>query len=309
MMLSWAFLVYMKLIKTKCMKKWLIGSMIATIVTVFVACEALDNAGLSEAEIVEGLKTALTVGTDSSVTQTSADNGYLMDETIKILLPDEAKVITDNIQYVNQFEVLSALGIDLNSMVDDVIKSMNKAAESAAKQAAPIFKDAITGLNISDGLSILNGKNPLSMKKAAADFDSTAATHYLVSSTRDTLVGLYKQPIDGELNKDLGLGFSANNAWSTLSVNYNKIADVAQQAVAADALLPDFLKIYTPEQIGWLKKFTSVQQTTLGTYVTGKALDGLFLKVGEQEKSIRRDPWQWVSDKVGTILQKVFGKA
>ena len=39
-------------------------------------------------------------------------------------------------------------------------------------------------------------------------------------------------------------------------------------------------------------------------YVTGKALDGLYLMIGEEEKKIRRDP-------IGTgsaLLAKVFGR-
>jgi len=43
---------------------------------------------------------------------------------------------------------------------------------------------------------------------------------------------------------------------------------------------------------------------TVERYVTGKALDGLYLMIGEEEKKIRRDP-------IGTgsaILAKVFGK-
>ena len=45
-------------------------------------------------------------------------------------------------------------------------------------------------------------------------------------------------------------------------------------------------------------------EATVERYVTGKALDGLYLMIGEEEKKIRRDP-------IGTgsaILAKVFGK-
>ncbi|MES2959552.1 MAG: DUF4197 domain-containing protein [Pseudomonadota bacterium] len=51
--------------------------------------------------------------------------------------------------------------------------------------------------------------------------------------------------------------------------------------------------------LGLLKK----EDADLNGYVTGKALDGLYLMIGEEEKKIRRDP-------VGTgsaILKKVFG--
>ena len=51
--------------------------------------------------------------------------------------------------------------------------------------------------------------------------------------------------------------------------------------------------------LGLLKK----EDANLNGYVTGKALDGLYFMIGEEEKKIRRDP-------VGTgsaILKKVFG--
>jgi hypothetical protein len=40
------------------------------------------------------------------------------------------------------------------------------------------------------------------------------------------------------------------------------------------------------------------------TYVVGKALDGLFLVLAEQEKKIRTNPAAQVTD----LLKKVFGK-
>ncbi len=46
------------------------------------------------------------------------------------------------------------------------------------------------------------------------------------------------------------------------------------------------------------------KDANLQSYITGKALDGLFLMIGEEEKKIRRDP-------IGTgsaILSKVFGR-
>ena len=44
-------------------------------------------------------------------------------------------------------------------------------------------------------------------------------------------------------------------------------------------------------------------ETSVQTYVTGRALDGLFLMIGEEEKKIRADPVKTGS----AILKKVFG--
>ena len=84
---------------------------------------------LSNADIVGGLKDALLVATDSSVNHLSAVDGYLKDLTIKILLPPEAKSITDNLSKLPGGAKL----------VDDVIIRINRAAEDAAKGAKPIF--------------------------------------------------------------------------------------------------------------------------------------------------------------------------
>lgn len=51
--------------------------------------------------------------------------------------------------------------------------------------------------------------------------------------------------------------------------------------------------------LGLVKK----EDANLQTYVTRKALDGLYLMIGEEEKKIRRDPVGTGSD----ILKKVFG--
>jgi hypothetical protein len=51
--------------------------------------------------------------------------------------------------------------------------------------------------------------------------------------------------------------------------------------------------------IGLVKK----QDANIQQYVTGKALDGLYLMIGEEEKKIRRDPVATGS----AILKKVFG--
>jgi Protein of unknown function (DUF4197) len=265
---------------------------------IVISCDKLDNAGLSDSDIVDGLKTALKVGTDSAVTITSVADGYFKDQAIKILLPPE---ISSSVATIIKYG--SALNVDLSPLVDNVVHSMNRAAEYAADSAKPILINSITSLSITDGLSILNGTNPAAKKKSATPFDSTAATDYLRSTTYNDLVRAYKAPVDAELNKDLGLGFSTNDAWSTFSTAYNQAASAAQTILNLDVfnLLP-------AEEKTALQSIAPLPSETLGQYVTEKALDGLFLKVGDQERSIRRDPLKWASDAVGSILEKVFGK-
>ena len=46
-----------------------------------------------------------------------------------------------------------------------------------------------------------------------------------------------------------------------------------------------------------------VDEPDLASYVTGKALDGLFMKIADEEKEIRDDPYKYAND----LIQKVFG--
>ena len=247
--------------------------LIVTLLASLYSCEELedifgkDSTGLSEKEVVQGLKTALQVGADTSVAVTSAEDGYYKDEVIKILLPEEAQVIK---QYAED--------LGLSAEVDKFIESMNRAAENAASEASPIFSDAITSLSISDGWDILNGKNPAS-SNTESEFDSSAATQYLVSTTYTSLDSAFQPKIEKSLDKDLVGSSSTNEIWEDITTTYNAVA-----------------YLYGGDEIN----------TDLDEYVTEKALDGLFHKVGKEEIKIRRDPLQWIDTQVGDILKKVF---
>ena len=231
---------------------------------------------LSNSEIIEGLKTALKVGTDSSVSMTSRNNGFYKDEAIKILLPPEAKIIYDN----KDKALLKALKLD--QKLEEAVMALNRAAEDAAKEAGPIFKDAIVGMSVSDGLSILRGSNPAAAEMSSG-FDSTAATGYLQSTTRENLHIAFTPIINASLDKKLMGNYSANQIWNTLSSGYNGIAD---------------------KSFGMIEPMNN---TSLGSYVCDKALDGLFLKVAEEEIQIRQNPLAWAKTAVGNILAKIFG--
>jgi len=241
-----------------------------------VSMPSSSTPGLSSSEIIEGLKTALLVGTDTSVSVTSRLNGYYKDEAIKILLPPEAEKI-----YANKNNALFRLS-GLDKKLEDAVLAINRAAEDAAKEAGPIFKSAITGLSISDGYSILKGKNPAAQVQTSS-FDSTAATGYLRSTTYIQLRDAFSPKINVSLDKALIGRYSPNQIWNTLTSSYNTIAS---------------------KSMGLIEP---VPTTNLGQYVTEKALDGLFFKVSIQEKEIRKDPGKWAKTAVGNILQRVFG--
>jgi hypothetical protein len=225
----------------------------------FMACNEIDpvikETGLTNEDVVQGLKSALTVGTDTSVIILSSTGGYQNDSLVKILLPEEADMIVTNITKIPGG----------NLLVDNTIKAINRSAEDAAIEAKPIFIMAIQNITIQDGFEILNGSND-------------AATVYLKTNTWKGLKDAFLPKINTSLNKKLIGNVSAESAYSSLINTYN--------AASLNGLL-----------------FPEVKTNSLTDYTTKKALDGLFLKVSDEEMEIRT----LASHRVNDILKKVFG--
>jgi hypothetical protein len=204
-----------------------------------------QGAGLSNADIVGGLKEALTLGAQKSADKLSAVDGFLKDAAVKILLPPEAQKVEKTLR-----------SIGMGQLVDNAINSMNHAAEDAAKSAAPIFVDAVKNMSISDALGILRGSD-------------TSATSYLRKATTSNLTRSFKPVIDTSLKKT-----DATKYWKTVFDTYN-------------GLPTTFKKV----------------DSDLSSYVTQRALSGIFYYVADEEKKIRKDPAAQATD----LLKKVFG--
>jgi len=223
-----------------------------------VASQTTGPAPLTTDEVANGLKTALKLGADSSVTRLSKTDGFFKDAALKILLPAEANQIIEKIDMIPGGK----------KMVADVELRLNRAAEDAAKEAKPILVNAITSMTIADAFGILKGSD-------------TSATHYLRQTTYASLKALFAPKIDASLGKPLVGGISTNTAWNTLTGTWNKVA----------VSLPGKIAGLTPVK------------TSLTDYVTEKALQALFVKVAQEEKNIRKEPFKWAID----IIQRVFG--
>lgn len=149
---------------------------------------------LSEDEIGNALKEALDLGVKEAVTSLSAEDGYFA-SPYKILIPEEAQVVTNKLKAVPGFG-------DVEAKLEEKI---NKAAELAAAQATPIFVDAIKGLTIKDAMNILMG-------------EQDAATRYLEGNTRSGLIEAFLPVIQSSLDE-----VNAREYWRTAVTAYNKI--------------------------------------------------------------------------------------
>lgn len=149
---------------------------------------------ISERDVKKGLTEALNRGSQISVEKASSLNGFYKDNALKIFIPNEAIKMKE-----------SLIKIGLKNKVDDFELSMNRAAESASKNALNIFMDAIKNLTIEDAFSILNGGND-------------AATKYLKKETNQFLYDSFK-PIIISSMEDV----SISKNWNSLTAKYNSI--------------------------------------------------------------------------------------
>ena len=205
---------------------------------------AATIADLSNAEAVRGLKQALNDGSAAAVARLGVENGYYANPNVKIPLPPSLQQVERG---------LRAFG--MRRQADELVLTMNRAAEAAVPEAKQLLVDAVKTMSVQDAKGILGGGD-------------TAATDYFQRSTRSQL-GRRFLPIVKQATDRVGL-----------AQQYNALAG---QGVA----------------LGLVKE----DQASIESYVTQKALDGLYFMIGEQEKAFRQDPVGATSD----IVRRVFG--
>jgi uncharacterized protein YunC (DUF1805 family) len=214
---------------------------------------------LSAQEVAMGLKEALKVGTDTAVAVLNKTNGYYMDKVVKIDLPPQVSEVVTHARKVP----------GLDKLIEDVVLQINRSAEDAAKQAAPVFKQAITQMTIADAWAILRGEN-------------NAATLYLKDNTSSQLSAMYTPIMQKSLNKPIVGNVSAQKSWNEITSKWNGFANSIAGRIAGVKAI----------------------EIELDEYVTQQALNGLFIKVAEQEEEIRTNTNARVTD----LLEKVFSR-
>lgn len=148
----------------------------------------------TEFEIGSGLKEALVKGTDIGVTALSKDGGYLNNPTFKIPFPKDAQKIESTLR-----------NIGLDKQVDQVVTSLNRAAENAVTEAKPLFVNAIKEMTFAEVKEILFGAD-------------TAATYFLKQKTSVQLIEAFQPKIQTSLDQ-----VNATKYWDDVISTYNKI--------------------------------------------------------------------------------------
>jgi len=154
-----------------------------------------------------------------------------------------------------------------DKLADDFVTTMNHAAEQAVPEAGTVFAGALKQLTIEDAKSILSGPND-------------AATQYFQKTTQTNLYARF-YPIVQKATEKTGVTASYKSLMEK--------ANVGQALGSFGSLLGGSL----------LDK----DSLDIDAYVTGKAMDGLFKMVAEEEQRIRQNPLARTTG----MLQKVFG--
>lgn len=204
-----------------------------------------NGSGLTNADIIGGLKEALTIGSNNSSKKASAVDGFFKNPLIRIPFPPEAKKV-ENL----------AKELGMTTQVNRFVMTLNRAAETAAKDAAPIFVNAVKALTINDGLQILNGGDD-------------AATVYLRGKTEAELKVKFMPVVKKAIAK-----VQLTRYWNPIVTKYNKIPGVIKQNPNLDdyvttKAIEGLFKLIAQEETK-IRKDPAAQVTSLLQKVFGK---------------------------------------
>ena len=124
--------------------------------------------GLTQTEMVAGLKQALDKGTQFAVEKLGKPGGFLDNSKVRIPMPDSLSWVESSLRTLQQDE-----------LADEFIVTMNEAAEQAVPEAADIFAEAIQNMSVEDAQGILSGPDD-----AATEYFRTHTDAALTSKMR-----------------------------------------------------------------------------------------------------------------------------
>ena len=145
----------------------------------FVAAgaSALDLSGFSNRDQVTSLKQALTQGAETAVKDLAKENGYLGNDKVRIPLPESLQKVDG---------MMRKFG--MGKYADELVTSMNRAAEAAVPEAKTLLVGAVKKMSVEDAKGILTGGDD-------------AATQYFRNNTETALAGKFKPIINRAMLK------------------------------------------------------------------------------------------------------------
>jgi hypothetical protein len=184
---------------------------LATLLLARTAClallgEAADAFALDETQAASGVRAALERGADSAVALLGRPGGFLDNPQVRIPLPGALKSAASMLRLLGQ-----------QQRVDDLVDSMNRAAEAAVPEAKPLLLDAVRSMSVEDAVRIVRGGD-------------TSVTDFFAGKTRAPL-GEKFLPIVSEETRKVSLAARYNavaSKGSTLGLVKPEDANVEQ---------------------------------------------------------------------------------
>jgi hypothetical protein len=225
--------------------KRLLGPFVALLLAVTAnLTQAAGLDAISSGDASAGVKEALAKGADFAVSSLGKENGFLGNAKVKIPLPG----------YLQKAEKgLRMFG--MGKQADELVNTMNHAAENAVAEAKPILVDSIKKMGVQDAKAILTGGDD-------------SVTQYFKRTSSEQLTQKFMPIVKAATQK------------LQLAEQYNAYAGKAASMGLIDG-----------------------KDADIDSYVTQKAMDGLFLMIAEEEKKLRANPVAAGS----ALLKKVFG--
>jgi hypothetical protein len=203
---------------------------------------------LSQAEMGNGLKEALNNGITKQVSKLTATDGFMKNEAVKILLPEELQKVDTKLRQLG-----------LSKLADDGLRVLNRAAEDAVKEATPIFVDAVKQMTFTDAKNILLG-------------NESSATNYLQTSTSTALYGKFNPVIKNSFAK-----VGADKIWTQIITKYNSIPLVKK-------VNPDLTDYTTNKAMEGVFKMIAVEEKDIRTNFSARTSDVLKRVFALQDK-------------------------
>ena len=162
------------------------ASALATLVTMaHQHAQALSLGDLTNAEASQGLKTALEKGALAAVGLLGKTDGFLGNDKVRIPLPGFLE---------DAAQLLRTLG--QGKRIDELVTSMNRAAEAAIPLAKDMLVGAVKSMNVTDAKNILAG-------------GETAVTGFFIDKTRTPLAEKFL-PVVTQVTEKVGLAEKYN---------------------------------------------------------------------------------------------------
>lgn len=232
--------------------------------------------------------------------------------------------------------IMTAIAIccTAQTQLGDILKKAGQAAQG--NQGAGLSTDKITA-GLKEALAVSTGKAVATTGKPDGFLKNQAIKILLPDKLQSVGRGLRMLGMGAQMDElEVGMNRAAEQATpQAKQIFLNAVTkmtfDDARNILSGDdTAATDYFKRQTSEQltaafkpivhdamlkVGVIKQYNAVMQNSvaaplagqnfnLDNYVVGKTLDGLFYMLGQQEKSIRKDP----AARTTALLKEVFGK-